>query len=228
MKEYELNEKEITDEKHGPLIRFSFNRTTHSMMAGGGSSCGDSIEWGRDGSITLKCDSSGGGKSTHMEYRLKPDVAEKVRDFVTRAHLAAVAKMDIQTPLVYDCFTSASITMGFDDSEIGGSRYESVTLQCGPAGMTFKKVEDEIYQLISECKETGECTVNEERENGNGFLGMMNPGMMGMNPLANLGNTTVKPGKTPTGNGWKCMNCGYEGNEGKFCTECGCKRPLPE
>ena len=170
MKEFDYKDTEISEEQHGPLIRFSYNRTTHSMMAGGGSSCGDSIEWNRDGSIILKYDASGGGKSTHVEYRVNPETAEKVRDFVVRAKLAAVAKMDIPTPQVYDCFTSVSITMSFDDSSIGGKACESVTLYCGPAGMTFKKIEDEIHQLIAECKENGECIVNKEKPE-TGFWG---------------------------------------------------------
>ena len=204
----------MSEVTHGPLIRFSYNLSTNGMMMGSGSFSGDSVEWHRDGRIILSSDSEGGGKRTYAKYSLKPEAAEKIRGYVTEKKLAEIAGRDIPTPMVYDCFTSSTIGMGFDDSSVGGSYYESVTLYCGPAGMTFRQIEEDVAQLLKECRETGECIEFkvEEKKNGMAFPGM--PGMA-MSPLS--------PAQQE---GWTCIKCGQSGNTGKYCTECGSAKNL--
>ena len=118
----------VEDEPHGPLVEFSYNLSTHSMMAGGGGSRSRKIEWNSDGTVIYSDRSGGGGRSSCLEYRLTPEAAQMVRDFVKEKRLAKLSKMDIQTPMVYDSFTSATISMHFDDRSIGGSPWESCSI----------------------------------------------------------------------------------------------------
>ena len=110
------------------------------------------------------------------------------------------------TAVMFDNFTSASFSMSFDDSSIGGSSYECCHVNCGPAGMTFRNIENALGKILDECRETGECLQNEETEIGNGFQGMF--ALHGISPQS--------PKET-----WTCQSCGTEGNISKFCPNCG-------
>ena len=199
----------LEEEKHGPLTCFSLNYCSHSMMAGGGSSRTDELEWNGDGTVTLTSSYSGGGKNTRSKYNVKPEIARKMRDYVTEKRLARLSKEDIKPALVFDNFTSASFSMSFDDSSVGGSPYEHCYVNCGPAGMTFRTIENELSQILDECRETGEIILNEETETDGsmGFAGYFNKVMQ-----------SIQPADT-----WTCSCCGQAGNTGKYCFECGSK-----
>ena len=202
------------DEAHGPLIGFGYNLSTHGMTIGSGSYTGYSIDWNDDGSVTLSICRNGGRTETNMEYKLKPEVAQKMRDLVRDKHLAALTKKKFETITCYDCFTSATIKMTFDDSCVGGSRYNMLHLYCGPAGMTFRTLENAVSDIIKECRKTGECTSFVETKTDSGIPGFLNIGAMKPSPV----------GSGDQEGGWTCPKCGYNKNTGKFCTECGEKR----
>ena len=229
----EVSTEGLKDEPHGPLIHFSLNYSSNGMMAGTGSFGGTSLDWNRDGSITLTESSNGGGKSVRSEYRVKPGIAQKMRDYVEEKHLAALSKMEIRTPEVYDCFTSTSFSMEFDNSALGGSSYETCHVNCGAAGMTFRTIENELSAILKECRETGECIFSEEKQTGGafgGFFGMMGSTMpMDMNaappvPAPKPETPSADTAKEPLPGCWTCQQCGYNGNTGKFCAECGSRR----
>ncbi|MBO6106338.1 MAG: hypothetical protein J6P32_01895 [Stomatobaculum sp.] len=226
----------VEDDPHGPLVEFSYNLSTHSMMAGGGGSRSRKIEWNSDGTVIYSDRSGGGGRSSCLEYRLTPEAAQMVRDFVKEKRLAKLSKMDIQTPMVYDCFTSATIAMHFDDSGIGGSPWESCTIYCGPTGMTYRSLEDQIGELFKKCEETGECIRNEEKTTQDGRFGFSGMGgFMMMGPPEQQRQGTSSPGQPVnqpeprrtaviiSKDKWIC-SCGTEAS-GKFCPECGNARP---
>lgn len=217
--------EDAKDDPHGPLIKFSIDYFSHGMMAGTSSGSSTGIEWKSDGSIILTDSSSGSGMSVNNKYSIKPEEAQKIRDYVSSKHLAALSKMDIETPVMFDNFTSSSISMVFDDSSLGGSRYEMCTINCGPAGFSFKTIEDEINALFKECSNTGEFLLNESKEPDgfNGFLGMLN-----MNQQMTSGGTE-NASTAPSGTSeekWIC-SCGY-GNTRKFCENCGNPKTVSE
>ncbi|MCR5331562.1 MAG: hypothetical protein K6E62_10325 [Lachnospiraceae bacterium] len=212
----QVSTEDLEEEKHGPLISFSLNYSSHGMMAGSSSSSGDDLEWNKDGTVTLTSSHSGGGKNTRFRYNVKPEIAQKMRDYVTENHLARLSKEDIKTPVMFDNFTSASFSMSFDDSSIGGSSYEHCFVNCGPAGMTFRNIENALGKILDECRETGECILNEETQTGSGF-----PGMGGMMGMGNFPGMMPRPPKEA----WTCPSCGQEGITSRFCPQCAAPAP---
>lgn len=229
----QMNPQVSTDglkkEEHGPMVDFCLNYSSHGMMAGSSSSSSEELEWNKDGTVTLTSGHSGGGRTVTMKYKVKPEIARKLSDFVAEKNLAGLSKETINTPVMFDCFTSASFSMSFDDSALGGSAYEHFHVECGPAGMTFRTIEKKFSEILDECRETGECILNEENETGGGLFGML--GFAGgMNPQGMLtpvpaqapspANLTASPTAT-FGGAWTCGSCGQTGNSGKFCPNCG-------
>ena len=212
---------ESDDIPRGILTKVSYDLSSSGMMAGSGSYNSSELKWLRDGSVTLTKNFRGGGLNSRSIYRVTPEAAEAVRTFVTEQNLAALSKKDIKTPLVYDCFTSATISMTYDDSASGGRPYYMYNLYCGLAGATFGKIEEKLSALLDACKETGECTFSEVKEQQNQLMGLM-----GMNDQPGSGTNTTPPqtSAAPQPGCWTCSACGCSTNKGKFCTECGTKR----
>ncbi len=237
----QVSAKDLEAEKHGPLICFSLNYFSHGMMAGSSSSSGDELEWNKDGTVTLTSSHNGGGRNTRFKYSVKPEIAQKMRDYVRENNLARLSKEDIRTPVMFDNFTSASFSMTFDDSSVGGSPCERCYVHCGPAGMSFRSIETALGKILDECRETGECILHEVTETGGGFMGLggfMNagsfPGMMMQPQGVSVPGSAPGPASSPaaaaadppsaTGDTWTCT-CGQKNNTGKFCPNCGNPSP---
>lgn len=237
----QVSKKDLEAEKHGPLICFSLNYSSHGMMAGSSSSSGDELEWNKDGTVTLTSSHSGGGRNTRFKYNVKPEIAQKMRDYVSGNNLAMLSKEDIRKPVMFDNFTSASFSMTFDDSSVGGSPFERCYVNCGPAGMTFRNIETALGKILDECRETGECILYEGTETGGGFMGhggFMNagsfPGVMMQPQGVSVPGSAPGPASSPAaaaadppsapGEAWTCT-CGQKNNTGKFCPNCGNPSP---
>ena len=224
---------EEADVPHGPLIKLSYNVNSHSMTPTGGSYTTLSVEWAKDGSVIYTDSTLAGGKNIHMEYKVIPEAAQKVRDYVVSSKLAALANMPSNAPVMFDNFTSVTITMIFDDSSLGGDASKRVTLECGPVGFSYKTIEEELSGLLKECKETGELIKNQIYDSTSMMGGMIGAGMMG---IGMMGGAPSTPTPTPTpapapaapssGSSWTCT-CGTQ-NFGKFCASCGNPKPAVE
>ena len=218
-----------TEEIKGQLLSVSYNTSSHGMMAGTSSFGGEKLDWKKDGSVILTSTNNGGGKSIHLEYRVDPELAGKVREYVNEKRLAQLSKEDIPLPLVYDCFTSVTINMEYGDLNGNPWDREHYNLNCGAAGMTFREVENTLCDLIRACRESGECIVSEMKEQPNGIVGMMGLGFakMGMGAPVSPEIQEPEPKKElpePEPGCWTCKYCGFNQNRGKFCAECGSRR----
>ena len=223
-----IPEEGIPDEKHGPLTGFTYALTSHGMMMGSGSSRTRELEWKQDGTVELEDRYSGGGTRTVERYAVSPETARKIPDLVNGKKLAALSQMDIRLPLVYDCFTSATIGMTFDDRPVGGAPYVRRSLYCGAAGMVFGPIEDEIRGILEELEETGELLFSEEKKTEGGLPGFMGPGgSLLLTPGTGTPEATPPAGSAPPEAEWN-FGCGKTGNTGKFCPECGSPRPQEE
>ena len=214
--------------EYGHLTEFSYNLSSHGMMAGSSSGYSRKVTWNKDGSVILRSSSSGNGSYTSLEYKVPPETAKTLSDYVADKRLADLSQEDIPTVAMYDNFTSSTICMTYDNSA-------SYTLNCGPAGYTFKTIESEISELLKECESAGECIKDEKQETPSPFLDYYKM-TMGMTPGAGaqdleglkqvqeavMREQNAAP-KTPSVPGnWICK-CGTE-NSGKFCWNCGMPR----
>ena len=221
---------EDKEEIEGQLLSLSYNTSSHGMMAGSSSFGGERLDWKKDGSVILTSTSNGGGKSIHLEYRVDPELAEKVREYVNEKRFAQLSKEDIPLPLVYDCFTSVTINMEYGDRNGNPWDREHYNLNCGAAGMTFGEIERTLCDLIRACRETGECIVSEMKEQPNGVVGMMGLGFAMLGTGAPVSPETQEPEPEPKKlpepepGCWTCKCCGFNQNRGKFCAECGARR----
>lgn len=230
---------EAAVEPHGPLKSVSYSLSSNGMMAGTGSSSNYSLEWKEDGSVRYRFNSNSRDRYCESEYKIKPETAQKMIDFVEKRKIAALSKLDVETPVAFDNITTSTIAVTYDDRSVGGAPHNMYVLQCGLAGMTFKELEEEIAALFKEMEESGEYIKNELRVNKSPV-----PGFMGMNMMMNMIDMQGQPGhKEPpvemmglvpcdpdagkvnpdTLVKWTCK-CGAE-NTGKYCCECGEPRP---
>ena len=204
------------------------------MMAGTSSSSHQEIEWKDDGSIIYTSSSSFSGKYFESAYKITPENAQKIKDFVEERKIAALTKIDMELPVMYDNFTSSTIVVTYDDRSVGGESHNMYTLQCGPYGMAFKNLESDIKNLFMEIQDSGECIKNDMRDNSSLLTGFAGLGMIDMGgqpgheqPLQMMGIVPVDTGadkETPDiKKKWTCQ-CGAE-NSGKFCCECGQPKP---
>ena len=234
-KSEEFNQKlDAAVEPHGPLERVSYNTSTNGMMAGTSSSSHQEIEWKDDGSIIYTSSSSFSGKYFESAYKITPENAQKIKDLVEERKIAALTKIDMELPVMYDNFTSSTIVVTYDDRSVGGESHNMYTLQCGPYGMAFKNLESDIKNLFMEIQDSGECIKNDMRDNSSPLTGFAGMGMIDMGgqpgheqPLQMMGIVPVDTGadkETPDiKKKWTCQ-CGAE-NSGKFCCECGLPKP---
>ena len=234
-KSEEFNQRlDAAVEPHGPLERVSYNSFTNGMMAGTSSNSHQEIEWKDDGSIIYTSSSSFSGKYFESAYKITPENAQKIKDFVEERKIAALTKIDMELPVMYDNFTSSTIVVTYDDRSVGGESHNMYTLQCGPYGMAFKNLESDIKNLFMEIQDSGECIKNDMRDNSSLLTGFAGMGMIDMGgqpgheqPLQMMGIVPVDTGadkETPDiKKKWTCQ-CGAE-NSGKFCCECGQPKP---
>ena len=205
------SEKEI----HGRLIEFSYGISRSGMMMGSGFYLSQSLRWENSQRIVLTVTSSGSGKRTLAEYEIPPEAAEKIERFVLDRDLAEVSKIEFPKELIaYDDVTSATISMTFDDREVGGLPYTVRKIYCPSSGTFFGALEKEAQEKINECRAAGKLIRSEETVD----QGSLNPFALRPEKPADL------PVFSADGT-WRCPECGSEGNTGRFCPECGSPRP---
>ncbi len=235
-KSEEFNQKlEAAVEPHGPLRSVCYSLFSHGMMAGTSSSSSYTLDWNEDGSIIYRTTTMFSGKYIETKYNVKPEAAQKMSGFVEEHKIAALSKLEVETPVMFDNFTSSTISVTYDDTSVGGEYRNEYTLSCGPAKMTFKSLEKDMEALFKEIEESGERIKNETQENQTPF-----PGFIGMNQMMNMIDMQGQPGHSERGvemmglvpcdpdagkvnqdtmEKWTCK-CGVE-NTGKFCMNCG-------
>lgn len=189
---------DLNEKPHGPLIEFSYNLFSNGMMMGTSTSNDRSLEWKEDGTAVLTVRLNDRGQVTTSEYMVTPEAAQKVRDLVAEKHLEKLAEKEFPV-MMYDNFVSVTIRMTFDDSSLGGSSRNNVTIQGGSYRNALKTLEDKIEELLKECEDTGELIPS------------------GPDTVNIFADFLKENGK------WIC-SCGSQ-NTTKFCPNCGSPRP---
>ena len=214
--------------KHGKLLELSYTLFSNGMAFGTSSSRSITVEWKKDGTVSVEDSSNGSYGDVRTLYKADPGKAAKLAEFAEEKDIAGLSGKDIQLPMVYDNFTRATINVSYDESEVGGESYKHYHLDCGATGMTFKSIEGPLYEMLEELMTSGECIRNEEDDNANLFREFLKKGMtMTMDPendkLAEMQKQQMEAMGQPAPGKWMC-SCGT-GNSGNFCSNCGKEKP---
>ena len=222
-----LTEVREKKEDHGPLISVTMSSSSSGTMMG--SYAKSSLELSRG---------DGEGRLVHMDMRVyEPvitstysagdEVFEKMQALADRENLAAwsfLREDPEKKMVVYDYSSSAGITLVFDDTSVGGSpretrsiNYEAVSQQGGT------EVWKEISDLLYGCIDPEKLLKTEQEPNPyRNPIGSFGPAV----PSVSSGTVTVPFTYSVREDGtWTCPACGYSENKGRFCAECGSRRP---
>lgn len=205
-----LKEVKAKVEKHGILTGCSLSYYSGGMMFNSNSSDSISVDM-KNGEVTItqRVKPAFQGETTTV-YRAKTDVLGEVRKLVDRENMAAWDVLEyVREFVVYDQSSSAGMSLYFDDKEFGGNPYESkhINLQA-VRQQGAGDVEDEYCKILHDAIKAAE--VIEVTQGKNSGMGSMGMGMMVNAPAEGC---------------WQCPECNYNKNKGKFCTECGRKKP---
>jgi len=221
------------------------------MMMGSNHSVATEVAWEQDGRAFLTKTEIKGFLREVSIWNLTPEQSEKIRLTAERIDMASWGELKYEEDPRFRCTDYSSSAGGsiiLDYRELGGKPYEIKNFDqraVSAAGRSedLKTMED----LLAELADPSTCASVERSESTrpdmsmmNGFMGMgmmMNPGAMdptalqtpATDPTAPFSTGTSDPAvpqiqtETAFDSGWICK-CGAR-NEGKFCCECGMRRP---
>jgi|GEM_PF-1239360 len=233
------------------ISRISFSASSSGMMMGSNHSVATEVAWEQDGRAFLTKTEIKGFLREVSIWNLTPEQSEKIRLTAERIDMASWGELKYEEDPRFRCTDYSSSAGGsiiLDYRELGGKPYEIKNFDqraVSAAGRSedLKTMED----LLAELADPSTCASVERSESTrpdmsmmNGFMGMgmmMNPGAMdptalqtpATDPTAPFSTGTSDPAvpqiqtETAFDSGWICK-CGAR-NEGKFCCECGMRRP---
>ena len=116
-----------------------------------------------------------------------------------------------------DCVSEATLTLYFDDREIGGEAASMVSINVSAAYQHGGgDVIDRFYSILEDTVKDAEVLKEVKG------VSAMDLGMMSMLYIPDEPPAQTAPSVPPEG-AWQCKTCGYTANTGRFCTECGAR-----
>ena len=205
-----INDLKDKKTEHGALAGCSLSLGESGMMMNSNSHYYVSVDV-NDGVqiITVRNKKAFEGETVSV-YKAKTDVLGQVRELAERENMAAWGELkSIREYVVYDYSASAGMTLYYDDTALGGYKKTSVNIDL----MAVRQqgagaVEDEYRKILDEGIASAELM---SAEQGGSPFGM--------------GKAAPVPDEQPAEGCWKCPCCGFAGNKGRFCSECGSQRP---
>ncbi|WP_406037393.1 hypothetical protein [Succinimonas sp.] len=221
--------------------RFSITAVREPAASGeNGASC----------AVTFKEKKSFALSETIEVYRGYPELLRDIRDILIRADFQEADRRipdDAKAgPLVFDYSSGYSLSFKWRPDP-GSPRYHYFSINSEKITIAKKNEElKEIRDLLNSAKKE-ECLIRREEKdlgiNKSGIIGMMGmtgdpgsggnrpmTGMLGMMKMNGAPDNSSQPQKTAfpglnADGSWNCPDCGETGLTGKFCFECGRKRP---
>jgi hypothetical protein len=196
-------------EEHGELTGVVFSSVSSGMMYNSNTEHSISIML-KNGWQEITVSDKNAFEAKHITvYKAKDDVLAKVRRLIDRENLAAWSMLKEKNKMqVYDYSSNAGVTLYFNDSSIGGSSYVSKHIDTSAVHEHGgDEVINELSRMLYEAAAKAEVFIPERifghdtNISASGFAQMTMPGE------------------------WKCPECNFEKNTGKFCINCGCKKP---
>ena len=225
------------EEQHGPLIEVEWSGSSSGMMMGSISKYSMRLFRENDEVRLVDMDMKTYGPVITRTYAVDDGILDKFERIIEKDNLAAWGHIKVDQDkrmIVYDYSSSSFLNLVFDDRGSGDGFLTSVSID-GEA--VSQQGGDEVWHavvsLLKECIDPDQILFESTEPNpytggivpGSGF-----PGFGTIDPAARNGNN----GTTAEGDGtsviaedgsWTCGTCGATGNTGKFCPECGSRRP---
>lgn len=220
---------------HGPLISLSWNHWSNGMMMYSHKESSRRVFQNEAGEwLYESVEQSDMQGETRSTFRVDPLIPGRLREISDRedlpswSELKEIPELQIQ---VCDYSAASSVTLVFDDRELGGRKEERFTINCTAAGHHGKgAVIEEILEILSSCQRP-EMLISVEKKGPSAkvrdFLrkaGLLKGGddAPDQDGAAGSDDSVSKPGPGV------CPECGYSPVEGKFCPECGTQMPDKE
>ncbi|MBR1459558.1 MAG: hypothetical protein IJ595_09290 [Oscillospiraceae bacterium] len=150
--------------------------------------------------------------------RPKQDVLGMLGELVEQENLSAWSALKYHDSFPRtDCFSEVSLTLYFDDREIGGEASSMVSINVSAAIQHGGgDVINRFYSILEDTVKDAEVLKEVKG------VSAMNLGMMSMLYIPDEPPAQTAPPVPPEG-AWQCKTCGYTANTGRFCTECGAR-----
>ena len=221
---------------YSKISRISFSASSSGMMMGSNKSLSEEVLWKNGGSIVLVRTEISGFTKEESTWNLSSEQAEEIRAMAERIDMASWGELEYKEDPRFQCTDYSSRAGGsifLDYRELGGKPFEMVhfdrrAVLAAEKGEDLKKIEELFAKFEDPDKRVG----FEKTETQSSPMGAF-PGMMGMpaNGFMGMAMPTQPGGDTASANVpddtdasmWTCA-CGNR-NEGKFCSNCGRKRP---
>ncbi|MBQ3682792.1 MAG: hypothetical protein II922_06900 [Succinimonas sp.] len=207
-------------------------------------------ENGASCAVTFKEKKSFALSETIEVYRGYPEMLREIRDILIRADFQ---EADRRIPddaraglLVFDYSSGYSLSFKWHPDP-GSRRYNYFSINSEKITIAKKNEELKAIRDILNSVKKEECLIQREEKdlgiNKSGVIGMMGmtgdpgsggnrpmTGMLGMMKMNGAPDNAAPPQKTAfpglnSDGSWNCPDCGETGLTGKFCFECGRKRP---
>ncbi|MBQ9910131.1 MAG: hypothetical protein IJM50_01385 [Lachnospiraceae bacterium] len=235
--EKEMNEDPLFDEvlkrkeEHGLLTGVCFRSWSSGMMMYSGSEKETALLLDNEEvrfTARVFADLDGGTKVT---YRVDPGTFQKAENLCEENNLFAWAALKAHIDprfVMTDVSGGASLVLTYDDTALGGYKENTRSIDLNAVPPKGKAILNELQKIMEEGRASGELILEEKlmpKADRNTLLGI-GPGGSYPGDPGKPGTARKDPKEifAPDGT-WTCPECGNSGNEGRFCPQCGSRRP---
>lgn len=205
----QLKDKENT---HGELVGCSYSSSSSGMMFNSNTLYYVSVDKQQSGQIITVRSKESLRDEISSTYKAKSDVLAAVSELADRENMQAWGELEYkQDFIVYDYSASEGVTLYYDDTPSGGYKKTPVSINAKAVRQQGRAdVIDGLAAILEKGIEEAELISQQPSPaDGNGMLA----------------NAPVTDDVQPDDDCWKCPFCGCVTNRGRFCCECGSKKP---
>ena len=212
-----IEELSAKREVHGELIGFSYSASSNGMAMNSNSLHHISVDMKNGEQIITHSEKAAFGSEVTKIYKAAGDVLSELRKVIDRENISAWDALKfVDMYQMTDYSSSHGMTLYFkDDPDIAFADVRKYIDLKAVSQQGRNDVTNELHGILTAGIESAEL-ISEETKPSKGpnmlFMGMGTPNT----PGADEPEQTIPDPNTP-----RCPSCGYSGEMGKFCPECG-------